>query len=145
MPGMAQPLEATSLHAVGVHKAHVVAAKCLFVRTSVGRGYGNNLNTAKRRICNFMEMKNRWDSVSASSGIKLIVRLLLLPGGLSGWRWSPETLLPHCTRGTDLPVGPCSEAGMLPPISGYSVSQGSPGVKIRVLFALQVSGLGKRS
>lgn len=111
---MAQPLETTSLHAVLVNKAHLVAATCLFVRKSAGTGdNGNNLE--HKGACSFVEIRSRWDSVAASSGIKLIVILLLLPEGLSSRNWSSETL-PYGTHGTDLPVGPCSEAGMLPPI-----------------------------
>lgn len=47
MPGVAQPLQATSLHAVLANKAHSVAAKRLFVRKSAGTGNMATTNTAE--------------------------------------------------------------------------------------------------
>lgn len=55
---------------------------------------------------------------------------------LSGW--SPETLLPHGTRGTGTQLAHAERQGCSFLFSGYSgaVSQGPHGGSIRVLFAL---------
>lgn len=134
---MAQPLKAICLSAVLVNKAHFVAAKCPFVRKSAGtRNMATTLNTTRRRLCSLMGTKSRWDSASASLGIKLIVIPLLLPGGLSGL--SQETLLPHGTHGTGTQLAHAERQGCSLLFSGYSgaVSQGPHGGSIRVLFAL---------